>query len=884
MATQQPSPPQQPQNGIENGAGTPTTTYKRASRKGAPRRFSCPYPGCDKLYSRAEHLQRHQLNHQPKEIFRCDVSGCEQKFVRADLLARHRKRHSSSYVPRNRMPSFSAVKDESSAASGSAVLSPTPGAESRPSVPNAPHDAAILLAPEPRPRQPPTLPNPPAPRLSTHQPGWHPQMPDMECNIIRPKPGYYPREERPPQPQNPVSYRGVDVEFPHDDISHENFAVWLFDPHAPYGDFSVSHLPFMDGGLESTLNNNIHYDYESLTSGGRSQLETPPRFENDELLSEFRRQEVLRWFHSFRQKQPKAEPLIASLAQQNSSGDMPALSVEMMRDCLQEYWDHVSPRLPIVHQPTFLSNRCSIFLLMVMISLGAISLRGRDTNGNLPDYGGFADVMITGVRWEIVTAEEASPPVALWVAQALLLLEFYEKMYSSRKLHERAHIYHSVALTLLRRGSPLIGRSGSESPPEVTSADHPHGVSLDSHTWWCRWAETEAMHRVVFAAFMMDIIHAAMFGHAAQMAPHEIRLPLPCDDNLWTASNPDTVRQLDQNLRMYGVKTISFLDGLKRALHGKEVKTHSFGRMIIMCGLLSVGWHLSHRETHLKWLDFTNPPSETQDGWKKILLKAYDDWKYSFDVAQGTTGSPGVATPVSQPSGANGPIHSAAVLYHLAQLSLHVDIVDCQVYAGARRLLGRKVSVRDYTNVVARMKHWATLPTTRHAVLHSFKLLHRVLVDPRRSSGSISSSDRDRIGLGGVHLPPIEVQSYSCRSEPDPHRPWVMYYAALCIWSFVRAISKHDSVHDMSSHPTSPFRPPKVLPVNYRRVSAYLSNVANMNELTEATAGTLVDGLSDLLEALHSIFAEAYSELLHEAHDRLKICKEMLASVGASGP
>jgi hypothetical protein len=36
--------------------------YKRASRKGAPRRFNCDYPGCDKIYTRAEHLQRHALN------------------------------------------------------------------------------------------------------------------------------------------------------------------------------------------------------------------------------------------------------------------------------------------------------------------------------------------------------------------------------------------------------------------------------------------------------------------------------------------------------------------------------------------------------------------------------------------------------------------------------------------------------------------------------------------------------------------------------------------------------------------------------------------------------------------------------------------------------
>jgi len=802
--------------------------------------------------------------------------------VRADLLARHRKRHTGSYIPRNRMPSFSsAIKGEFNASPESAVLSPTAGVEGRSTFPSAPHDAAILLAPESETHPSATLPNPPQPRMSQHPGGWHPQMPDMEpCNIIRPKPGgYYQREDgRVSEQTSTVTYHNnVGVQFQQEALTRDNFAVWLFNPHAPYGDFSVAHLPFMDGGLESTLNNTIHYDYESLTSG-RSQLETPPRFsESEELLSDFRRREIVRWFQDFRQRQPKCEPRVANLIY-DSNGDIPLLSVEMMRDCLQEYWEHVSPRLPIVHQATFSSNRCSIFLLMVMIALGAASLRGRDTSGSLSDYGGFADIIILGVRWEIVTAEEASPPVGLWVAQALLLLEFYEKMYSSRKLHERAHIYHSVALTLLRRGSPLIGRSGSESPPEAPCADHPHGgVNLDSHTWWCRWTETEAMHRVVFAAFMMDIIHAAMFGHAAQMAPHEIRLPLPCDDNMWTASNPDTVRQLDQNLRMYGVKTVSFLDGLKRALHGKEVRTHSFGRMIIMCGLLSVGWHLSHRETHLKWLDFSATPNETQEVWKKILLRAYDDWKCSFDIAQNPVGSqPGPVLPL-QPSVSNGPIHSASVLYHLAQLSLHVDIVDCQVYAGAKRLLGRKISVRDYTNVVARMRHWSTLATTRHAVLHAFKLLHRVLVDPRRSA---STSDRDRQGFGVVHLPPIEVQTYSCRHEPDPHRPWVMYYAALCIWSFVRAISRHDSVQEPPSAPASPFRHPKSIPINYHRVSAYLSHVANLSELTESATVGLGDGLPELLDMLHCIFAEAQSEILHEAHVRMRICKDLLPTPG----
>ncbi|KAK3328208.1 fungal-specific transcription factor domain-containing protein [Cercophora scortea] len=873
MATHQ---PQHGSTSTTTTASTPTSAnYKRASRKGAPRRFGCEFPGCDKLYSRAEHLQRHQLNHVPREIFRCDVEGCEQKFVRADLLARHRKRHSSSYIPRNRVPSFSTNRDESSPpGSTSAVVSPTAGIESRPSFASVPHDAAILLTTDSNTRPTPLLPNPGLSRMAhTHTPNqWGPQMPPdiAACNIIRQKPGgYYQREgPRIPEPPNVVPFHSV--EFQQDEMHRDNFAVWLFNPQGTYAEFSVSQLPFVDGGLESTLSNTIHYDYESLTSS-RSQLETPPRgfVESDELISDFRRQEILRWFQMFRSKQPKSEPLIVNLVHENG-GDFPALNLQMMQDCMQEFWDHVSPRLPIVHQPTFACNRCSLLLLIVMIALGAASLCNRDSSGNLSDYGGFADVLILGVRWEILTAEEASPPVSLWVAQALLLLEFYEKMYSSRKLHERAHIYHSVALTLLRRGSPLIGRSGSESPPEMASAEHPHGVGLDARTWWSRWAETEAMHRVVFAAFMMDIVHAAMFGHTADMAPSEIRLPLPCDDNLWTASNPEHVRQLDQNFRMYGVKPISFLDGLKRAMHGKEVKTHSFGRMIIMSGLLSVGWHLSHRERHLKWLDLTTPSMETQDQWKKILLKAFDDWKGSFDIAQGSIGSPSLADSTTQRSGSNGPIQSAAVLYHLAQISLHVDIVDCQVYAGAKRLLGRKVSVRDYTNVVARMKGWATLPSTRHAVLHAFKLLHRVLVEPRRST-----VDRKRHEPSGVILPPMEY-IYSCRNEPDPHRPWIMYYAALAIWSFVRAVSRHDSLQDPSVHSNIPSRLVKPVSFNSNRVVDYLSSIARLNELDEATSVRLGDGLSDLLDCLHAIFDNAQSELLQEAHERLRMCKEML--------
>ncbi|KAM4066579.1 fungal specific transcription factor [Hirsutella rhossiliensis] len=731
MASQQPTNTASPRGG----------GYKRASRKGAPRRFACDHLGCDKIYSRAEHLQRHQLNHAPKEIFRCDIGDCDQKFVRLDLLARHKKRHTASYTPRNRMPSF----DETAAA--------------------APY-----------------------------------------ANVVYP---------------------------PDNQLAPENFATWLFDPQSTYTDLSVAHIPFLEGGLESTLNNKIQYDYESLNSHSPMEQGTRQADLSDAWITESRRQELLHWFQVFRNKQPHYEPSMANLIHE-CGGDMPALNLDMIHDCLSEFWDNVSPRLPVVHRHTFSAKDCPVPLLLVMISLGAASLRGRDTTGQLSEYGTFADVIIDSVRWEILTSDDATPPIGLWVAQALLLLEFYEKLCSSRRFHERAHIYHPAFLTLLRRGSPLIGRTGSESPidHENPGAERTEsGMPLDPRSWWVRWAERESMHRVVFGAFMLDIIHAAMFGHTADMAAHEIRLPLPCDDSLWNASSPDVVRQLDANFRMYGFEQVSFLDGLKSALHGKEVKTHAFGRMIIISGLLSVGWHLSHKETHLKWLDLRTPSSETQDSWRKMLLRALGNWKQSFDVAM----TDSVAEPPSHGPVSNGPIGSASLLFHLVHIGLHTDIVDCQVYAGANRLLGRKVSSRDHTNAVKRMSTWAKRASTRHAVLHAFKLLHR----------------------------------YALRNETDPHRPWIMYYAVLTIWAFVQAVGRPPGKG-------FPLRPSQLAHSTYARMAEYLSTVAGLLGLDEATAAALHEGLPELLDVMEGILEEADTELLREARERLSVCKDML--------
>ncbi|UKZ47184.1 hypothetical protein TrVGV298_001398 [Trichoderma virens] len=71
------------------------TRKQMQSRKGLERRFECNAEGCGKSYSRAEHLYRHQLNHNSKQIFRCEYPNCVRTFVRGDLLKRHMDRHTA---------------------------------------------------------------------------------------------------------------------------------------------------------------------------------------------------------------------------------------------------------------------------------------------------------------------------------------------------------------------------------------------------------------------------------------------------------------------------------------------------------------------------------------------------------------------------------------------------------------------------------------------------------------------------------------------------------------------------------------------------------------------------------------------------------------------
>lgn len=660
--------------------------------------------------------------------------------------------------------------------------------------------------------------------------------------------------------------------------ANDNFASWLFDsPGSQQQEFDLTNLPFVDFGMECSPTDIWNFEQldsvsaPDMTSPLKTLIEEPhddKRADRHVRMSASRRDHLASIVVGFMLK--RRPPIVQTEAPRDSvlflgeTNNLPNISLELLETFLRAYWRDVAKQMPTLHAPTFDCEECEDLLLLAMVMLGASQVVRSRAKGALQDYRELADLLAIHLRWEIFTEDDAQPPVQLWVAQALLLIELYEKMYATRRLHERAHIHHASTITLLRRGNPLVGHTESDSPNSEfpTRCATPVGGGRPSRRareseavrWWRRWVKNESMHRVVFAAFQMDALHAVMFGHDSALFPYEIRLPLPCDEALWTASRPEEVQQLEATFSMHGIRNLNFLEGLKRCLHGHDVPSHHHARLILAAGLFSVGWHISRREKHLQFLETIPTPSE-HERWRSLLFNAYGHWRRSFEGAIASSWPRHAGTRPSRDDFAD-----PTVLYHLAHITMHTDIIDLQVLAGYQRLMSRKVTDRDHASVVQRMKAWISTAGAHTALLHSFKLLRETLVQP---SGALPPGQHD-----------TSLAGYSCRADPSIHRPWTLYLASLTIWAYqYTTLLRHMGT----------VRSAEAVDIqDYAGVAArYITHCAAVDNPNRLMIFASVHGTIAITTLMAEVFASAESELLLEASKRLRECGKMLS--GANG-
>jgi len=596
----------------------------------------------------------------------------------------------------------------------------------------------------------------------------------------------------------------------------DDFTAWLFNdsqggsmglstwslPGFNDSPASGSQGPYFTQSPNSTNNLNNNAISMQHPMSVTSILDTSPA--SQYIMSEEKRQELL----DLMRNQFVERPHDAVKKRKDSvfEGDVDReghiLSLRMMHTYIGSYWYHQHAQLPILHKPTFSADKTPNLLLLAVIAIGAATMDKAYGTSLTDSAAEFANFVAWHIRWEIVRDADFRPPAKLWVFQTMLLIEVYEKMYATRALHERAHIHHDSTLTLMRRGSSLLGRSASDSPPSLR--DEKNGSCLahpevnKTEDSWSRWITTEATRRAAFAAFVIDSIHATMFGHAAKMVAHEMRLPLPCDEGLWSAVTPGEAGRVQSTLQTNGIKPIMFLDGLKKTLNGQRVRTNSFGRTIIMAGLLSVSWHMSQRDLQISSLgprtanSFGGP-----DKWKGVLLRAFDNWKRDFDeaLAEATPTPPSpLRTPQAsslhallRPVDDENIFESRTVLHHLAHIAAHVDVVDCQVFAGANRLLGRSITPKDYSIIREKIERWATKASARDAAFYALKFLVQVLTPPPDPEGD--GVEGHLYGHASPILPQaFEHNQYIARDDFLLNRPWVLYISALVVWCYGYAL------------------------------------------------------------------------------------------------
>ncbi|KAF2126765.1 DNA binding regulatory protein-like protein AmdX [Dothidotthia symphoricarpi CBS 119687] len=152
-----------------------------------------------------------------------------------------------------------------------------------------------------------------------------------------------------------------------------------------------------------------------------------------------------------------------------------------------------------------------------------------------------------------VTNDSLNKP-PLWLVQAMLLNLIFGHNCGDRQAAEVAST-HCAALVSLAKASGLdkaaTAETMSHSPRHQTNGhdvsmmddtdmnhDHSQTDTVNEHAQWIQWKKIEERKRTYFAVFSMSSLLVSAYAHAPRILNSEIRLDLPCEEDIWCADSP----------------------------------------------------------------------------------------------------------------------------------------------------------------------------------------------------------------------------------------------------------------------------------------------------------------------------------------------------------
>jgi len=707
--------------------------------------YKCDHEGCDKAFSRQEHLARHKLNHNPTVIYNCPWENCFKSFVRKDLLERHVKRHEI-----RKLKEEAKLKAKENAYGSKASNKRRRKNDIKPisestdevvkKIPINPLDSIIL--PNIQDSNPVDIHDfGNQTHLATANDGLtalrHDSLGADDTLLTEKKSNNTSNHtintheiKRGPESSNDYNDNNSNNNNNNGAASPSNLISWLFDENqANIGNLDT--VPNLSGdnffnpnddpfGLSSNLLVDI--------------LQIPPNFPS-----------------------PAQQTLITPEIRQTLINLVPSIAnheyIHHLEHFLDLYWTCFHIQYPILHKPSFNTFTCPSILLLSMIMTGASYAKSEPNTIFQKNPREFADLIADPLRLIIFSSEEFHPPSQVYIIQSLLLLECYERFATNRKLHERAFLHHGTTIQLLRR-SPGLGGNPLKNKTEYNRNQ------TNSTTIWEKWIEFESVKRSALFAFYMDSTHSMVFGYQLMLFSNQIQLNLPCDDELWESYlTPNEIPNRNDSL--------PFLVGLKKLLNREHVNTGSFGKKILLAGLLTIMFQMQQRDLQGSILEF----EQLRDTWKDTLSLAFDYW--NCDIMKGCCNSTNAFLLKNDSLKSTRPYalctedtRCKLPVYHMAQITLRIQHYDYYIFAGAPWRMNVQAEASDYELVERKIREWAHSSNGRVSVIYAYLFFFEMFLSPQDSISQSNlpyTSDSDAIlnRLNVIALVTLLVWSYN---------------------------------------------------------------------------------------------------------------------------
>lgn len=270
-------------------------------------------------------------------------------------------------------------------------------------------------------------------------------------------------------------------------------------------------------------------------------------------------------------------------------------------------------------------------------------------------------------------SESSAQNTPLWLVQAMLLNVIYGHNCGDRTAAGIAST-HCAALVSLARAAELAkplphgypSRSGSSQRPQHPSGaediqmggDEYHTGSWNvsgqynlsgSQNEWYDWKLAEERKRTLYAVFILSSLLVSAYNHAPALMNSEIRLDLPCDEDLWAADCAEawyalggatvaeqkalpfasalsslltaSQRRQQQQLQVFSQYNQPFGSTLKlEDLPESEIRPSTFGCLVLINALHNYIWETRQRHMGRQW---TTQETEAMHAHVEPALRAW---------------------------------------------------------------------------------------------------------------------------------------------------------------------------------------------------------------------------------------------------------------------